>query len=265
MLNRLSLKEVSIFFQVLLFLILGGCQLQPADNLKKGIDKKGEIVTSAIYVQAAKGSFNHQAVSRLYQYERKGDVDFLFSGTPLNTFENAWKHQGQAFVALRNDLVPGHLIKATVDALKEYRVVSVTAGVSQPIQMCLLRTRQAVDQNLPLITIASHPAALAQIGKWKSGKQLKEIEVPKGTSEAARLLAEGIYSADSGAIGPCMLEDLYKNLVVVESGIQDREGNTTLFGRLQVEKRDRPVTEDQARIDLNQIIEQARVLARWSN
>lgn len=237
---------------------------QLGNNLNKYESKEKIIVEPVIYVQATKGSFNHQAIKRLSKHKGKSWTNFQFSGTPLNTLKDAWKHGAQAFVALRNDLVPGNLVHATVEAMKEYKVIHVTAGIIHPIEMCLLRTRQAVEQQLPLQMITSHPAALAQVGKWKAGKKYKEVEEALGTAEAAKLLSKGKYSSSAGAIGSCTLAELYDNLVVIETGIQDCENNKTLFGCLQVEKRDATVSGDQVLAELKQVIEKATALAHNS-
>lgn len=251
---------VKSMVSLLVCLLSIGCSIHSENNLNVSMQEEKRKLSSVVYVQAAQGSFNHQAIKRLYK--GKTGLDYRFSGTPLNTFEHAAKNDAQAFVALRNDLVPGHLVKATVEALKEYKIISVTAGVKQRIEMCLLRTQSAVEQQLALKTIASHPAALAQIGKWKAGKRYQEIEEPKGTSEAARILSEGLYADDSGVIGPKALVELYTNLVIVETGIQDREDNTTLFGQLWVQKREQSVSEQQATTELEQVIKEATALAR---
>ena len=262
----LGKKIIPFFaFKLLPLVMLTGCQSEFAAYRDKSLERKPELMKSTIYVQTARGSFNHQAVSRLYQYEQRSSGDYRFSGTPLQTFENAAHNNAPAFVALRNDLIPGHLVNATVEAMKLYRVTCVTAGVSMPIEMCLLRTRSSVEKGIPLAYIASHPAALLQVGEWKSGKQLNEIDEPDGTSAAASRLASGEYSERTGAIGSCALAKLYHNLIVAESGIQDRKNNKTLFGRLKVEKRENAITEAQAREELKQVIAQAKELDKWSD
>ena len=256
--SRPLIKTAGILLFAALSVLLAACQLHDSTEITSKIDKDMSAMPSVIYIQAAIGSFNHQAVNQLYKQKDRERIHYAFSGTPLKTFENAWNNDAEAFVALRNDLVPGNLIKATVDALKEYRVVEVTAAVSLPIQMCLFRTRDAIKQNQPLNMISSHPAALAQISKWKAGKNLEEVEEPNGTSVAARNLAEGKLPIQGGAVGSCMLDELYPELVVVESGIQDAAENHTLFGRLRVEKRNNPVSEAQAKADLQQVIIRAK-------
>ena len=48
--------------------ILGGCMQYCSHNLA-ACTHKAKATSSTIYVQAAMGSFNHQAVSRLYKHE----------------------------------------------------------------------------------------------------------------------------------------------------------------------------------------------------
>ncbi|WP_263081653.1 hypothetical protein [Endozoicomonas sp. Mp262] len=240
---------------------LTGCQLNNSSKPDSSPGKGLSTMSAAIYVQAAPGSFNHQAITQLYQNHSHEGPAFIFSGTPLKTFEQAWKNSAEAFVALRNDLISGHLVKATVEAIQEYRVIDVTDSISLPIEMCLLRTRKSVNQKQSLQVIISHPAALGQITQWKKGKNLEELQEPDGTSIAAKRLAEGKLSERTGAIGPCLLENLYPSLIVVEKGIQDSADNTTLFGQLKVEKREAPIPEDVARRELSEVIKKARAKA----
>ncbi|WP_419833980.1 prephenate dehydratase domain-containing protein [Endozoicomonas atrinae] len=121
--------------------------------------------------------------------------------------------------------------------------------------MCLLRTAEATAENIPLRKISSHPAALAQITGWKDKKNLIEIEDPAGTSEAARKLATNLLSNDTGAIGSAFLATLYPDLVIAEEQIQDSKDNTTLFGQLTVSRRESPVSDADARRELEATIE----------
>jgi len=222
-----------------------------------------QVNNSVTYVQAGEGSYNHQAISRLSQHEGV-TPEYKFSGTPLHTFQKADSNHTQAFVALRNDIVKGHLIEETVKAVQQYKITHVTAAVAEPIAMCLLRTKTAISQQLPLKAIASHPAALAQVTKWKSGKALSELSEPKGTSEAARLLSVGAYPETTAAIGSCMLPELYPSLSVAEYNIQDIENNTTLFGRFYVEKREKSISKKDAIEALKAVIDEAYPLSEWS-
>ncbi|WP_419833978.1 hypothetical protein [Endozoicomonas atrinae] len=83
-------------------------------------------------IQASNGSFNHLAVMKLY-----GDgnnLELNFCGSPLNTFYQAEQNEAEAFVALRNDLVKGNLIDATVQACKVFQIRKVSAVVRLPIK-----------------------------------------------------------------------------------------------------------------------------------
>ncbi len=204
-------------------------------------------------IQASNGSFNHLAVMKLY-----GDCNSLelnFCGSPLNTFCQAEQNKAEAFVALRNDLVMGNLIDATVQACKVFQIRKVSGVARLPINMCLLRTVEAVEENVPLAKIASHPAALAQVTAWKDKQNLTEIEDPAGTSEAAQKLATNYFSSNTGVIGSAFLATLYPDLVITEEQIQDSNDNTTLFGQLAVSRRESPISGTDARKELQATIE----------
>ncbi|WP_330926031.1 prephenate dehydratase domain-containing protein [Candidatus Sororendozoicomonas aggregata] len=236
---------------------LSGCQ-QKSTSVKTSHEQALAATNTTIYVQASEGSYNHQAVSLLSKEEGKSNIQYSFAGTPLNTFAEAANANTEAFVALRNDIIPGHFVAATIDAFKYYKPKAVTGGVNLPIEMCLLRTKASIDKGVPLKRIASHPAALAQINHWKANKDLTELPLPEGTAAAARDVANGTLSADTGAIGACMLDQLYPALTVVERNIQDSDNNHTFFGRLTVEKRPEVVSEAEAKQALAKVVKQAK-------
>lgn len=146
-----------------------------------------------------------------------------------------------------------------------YEVLKVNAAITLSIQMCLLRTRDAVMSQPPLRAIASHPAALAQITRWKTGQGLDEQEDPDGTSEAARKLAGGLLPDHTGVIGPGILETLFPQLMLTATGIQDKKSNTTLFGQLQVTRRPSPVSSNVASDELEKVVEIASTLSSRSS
>ncbi len=209
-----------------------------------------------IYVQASEGSFNNQAVDRLLK--QRGELAQLhFSGSPLQTFEQAEAQHAMAFTALENSTIAGRLVKASLLALQDYEVVSVEAAIRIPIEMCLLRSKVAIDSDQPLLAIASHPAALGQINRWKAAKHLQEIAVAAGTAAAAGQLASGQLAPTTGVVGPCMLPELYPALLVTEQGIQDNDNNQTLFGLMIVNKRPAAISAEQSRKALTAVVRMA--------
>jgi prephenate dehydratase len=208
---------------------------------------------SPIFVQAGAGSFNHEAAKLMFG-AHFGSLDIQFAGTPLDAMVKAAKENGLAFTAVSNTLVPGNLVQATVDAIKEYQIIEVKESITMKIEQCLLRHMRAIAEKTPLTQIASHPAALLQIAHWKSEKKLVEISEPLGTSKAADRLSRGEYSLETGVIGPKVAADVYKDLAVVVCGIQDNETNATTFGLLKVVRREEPITEPKAREELREAI-----------
>jgi prephenate dehydratase len=206
-----------------------------------------------IFVQAGEGSFNHQAL-KLLLGESFESSDIQFAGTPADAMDKAIQNDGLVFTALENNLVPGRLIQMTVDALKQRHIVEVKKIITMKIEQCLLRHVRAIAERVPLEKIASHPAALLQIGRWKADKKLSEIAEAAGTSKAAELLSKGKYGLSTGVIGPKVAAEVYENLDVVECGIQDSVDNATTFGLLKVAKRNIPIDEAQARSELEKAV-----------
>ncbi|HEY5813721.1 MAG TPA: gamma subclass chorismate mutase AroQ [Terrimicrobiaceae bacterium] len=221
------------------------------------------VLKLPLYVQAGPGSFNHQALQLVLQRDILADPRIHFCGTPANTMRQAVDQSGLAFVALKNDLVPGNLVSATVAAVRDFEIVEVFASLSMKIEMCLLRRVEAVKNQVPLTKIASHPSALQQIEDWKQAHRVAEIPIPEGTSEAGRRLSAGEMEPDVGVIGPKLLAEFLPHLVVVEQGIEDRKENYTQFALIKVRQRKEPMTEDQARAELWKICEMTKSRDRF--
>lgn len=213
-----------------------------------------------IYVQASKGSFNDAAISKLFEQQPALKADVDFSGTPLNTFMQADLNDGLAFSAVENSTINGRLVQATVEALQQYKVVAVKAFIATPIEMCVLMNTHDVEAKRSITLIASHPAALKQIDTWKHHLKAKELAVPEGTAAAAQRVSDGEMPDGTAAIGACVLEKVYPNLVVVEQGVQDNKNNKTSFLLMDVEKRISPIGESDARKELESAIEKGQLL-----
>lgn len=213
-----------------------------------------------IYVQASKGSFNDTAISKLFEQQPALKADVDFSGTPLNTFMQADLNDGLAFSAVENSTINGRLVQATVEALQQYKVVAVKAFIATPIEMCVLMNTHDVEAKRSIALIASHPAALKQIDTWKHHLKAKELAVPEGTAAAAQRVSNGEMPDGTAAIGACVLEKVYPNLVVVEQGVQDNKNNKTSFLLMDVEKRISPIGESDARKELESAIEKGQLL-----
>lgn len=213
-----------------------------------------------VYVQASKGSFNDAAISKLFEQQPALTAEVDFSGTPLNTFMQADLHDGLAFSAVENSTIDGRLVQATVDALQQYKVLSVKAFIVTPIEMCVLMNNQDVNAKRSIALIASHPAALKQINGWKQALGAKELAVPEGTAVAAQRVSNGEMPDGTAAIGACVLDKVYPNLVIVEQGVQDNKNNKTSFLLMDVEKRISPIGEAEARKELEAAIEEGQKL-----
>lgn len=206
-----------------------------------------------IYVQAGAGSFNHQALKELFA-DDFDKLDVHFSGTPHEAMSQAVAHAGLAFAAVSNTIVPGNWIQATVDALRDFRIVSVERTTTLRIDQCLLLHEDTVAGRIPLERVCSHPAALQQITKWKAERGVAEIPEPLGTSKAAERLSKGEFDLSTGVVGPQIAADIYANLVVVECGIQDRAYNATTFALMQVELRPEKISANTATEHIKELL-----------
>lgn len=214
---------------------------------------------SEIYVQASKGSFNNEAIDKLFEQRPQLQHDTIYAGTPLNVLKSASENHAFAFSAVDNTTINGKLVQATVTAFEQYKPTEVIAYVTMPIEMCVLMNKQDVQSQAPITLIASHPAALKQIDRWKQSiKGLAEQEIPAGTAEAARKVAQGEMPKGTAAIGSCALASLYPTLSVVQKGVQDNKNNATSFLMMKVAKRDKPISEQAARHELNAAIAQGK-------
>ncbi|MCG7537063.1 gamma subclass chorismate mutase AroQ [Pseudoalteromonas sp. OOF1S-7] len=208
-----------------------------------------------VYVQAGPGSFNHAALD-LLAARLSGDYQRHYSGTPAHTYASAAQAQTWAFSALANSTIEGQLVPAIVDAMRSYKVTELSAAVHMPIKMCVF----GLSKTGNITHAASHPAALKQVGRWLSAHQIQVKPVPKGTNEAARLLADGQFDQNTVAVGSCALKVVYPQLTLREIGIQDNPDNHTLFGLMKMEKRPQPINENEARTALAQVVSQANTL-----
>jgi len=209
---------------------------------------------SLVYVQASKGSFNDAAITQLFSLKPKLRADVIFSGTPKNVFKLANENNELAFAAVTNSTIEGNLVQASVKAVQEYKITDVKALISIPIEMCVLMNTDDIKKKNEIKYIASHPAALKQIYKWKTPLNVEEISVPEGTAAAAEKVSQNKYPAGTAAIGSCVLESTYPHLAVVAKGVQDNKNNNTSFLLAKVEKRDTLLTELEARAELNKAI-----------
>ena len=215
--------------------------------------------SSDIYVQASKGSFNNEAIAKLFAQRPALKHDTIYAGTPLNVMKSASEHDAYAFSAVENTTIKGQLVQATVTAFEHYKPTALQAYVTMPIEMCVLMNKKDVAANTPISLIASHPAALKQIDRWKhSIKGLKEQAIPAGTAESARRVAQGELPSGTAAIGSCALASLYTNLSIVDKGVQDNQNNATAFIMMKVTKRDHAIGEQAARKALFAAIKQAK-------
>lgn len=160
---------------------------------------------SNIFLQASPGSFNHEALELLLKHPIN-DSNVHFCGTPLNTFQLAYENKSVAFVALKNTIIKGNFVEATLKAFQEFQIKRIISIFQMKIEMAVIRHQEALKNNLPLNQLASHPAALQQISKWKNNHSLiNEIPVPEGTGEAARRLSLGDLEVGVAVIGPKIL------------------------------------------------------------
>lgn len=206
-----------------------------------------------VYIQAGKGSFNHAAFDLLPEQE---NYQRHYSGTPSNTYAQAVKHGTWAFSAIENSTIEGHLVPAIVEAMRDYQITELKTAVRMPIEMCVF----AKEKDQKITQAASHPAALKQISQWLNGNNIAPIPEPKGTNEAARLLATNQLKPGTVAVGSCALKKVYPQLELVDKGIQNNADNRTLFALMHMAKRKQRISTEQARIELTSVVKNANML-----
>lgn len=203
-----------------------------------------------VYVHASAGSFNDTAITQLFLNEPSLKDELVFAGSPTNAFQLAAQQNALAFSAVENSTIEGRLVKATVEALEQYKIRKVIAVITIPIEMCVLMNKDELESNQTITQLASHPAALKQINKWKKNKAIIELEVPKGTAAAAKMVSKKQLLTGTAAIGSCSLASTFTNLSVVEKGIQDNKDNKTTFLLMQIEKRTAKISTAKAKEEL---------------
>ncbi|CAH0536399.1 prephenate dehydratase domain-containing protein [Vibrio marisflavi] len=214
--------------------------------------------TPTIYVQASKGSFNDAALHQLLKKDPTLKSKVIFSGTPLNTYQQANENKGRAFTAIENSTIKGKLVDATVKAIEQYKVTKPIAFITTPIEMCAFMNKQDIKAKQPIKAIASHPAALKEVSKWNQSYDAMEIVVPQGTAYAAKQVSMHKFPKGTAAVGACVLNEIYPNLVNVAANIQNDESNRTSFMLAEVVKRKQPISSTQATKELQQIIKTAK-------
>lgn len=212
-----------------------------------------------IFIQAGAGSFNDHAIHILQKSKPElAGAELEFCGTPSSAMQRADEAkdaEAHVFTAVRNGLVKGNLIPPTIEGMRRYEV-QLKDAIRMKIEMCLL-TRQ--DENgQPMERVASIRPALDQINGWLKTHGLSTIEVPEGTSEAARKLSAGELEKKTGVIAPERCASTYPGLEVREKGIQDDSNNYTHFALLKVKKREVEITVEQAREELQAIVDEIR-------
>jgi len=212
-----------------------------------------------IVVQAGPGSFNDQALGIL-KNERPGLIDakVVFAGEPIDVMSRAVDTNSLAFLALRNNIVPGNLIPPTVEAFRSFSVDNVFDAIRMRIIMSLIVKNGTGIEDIDLV--ASIKAALDQTSGFIQKRHLGMICEPSGTSEAARKLSYGShYPRRTGVIGPDKLAEVYPGLRVASSGIENQvDPNYTLFGLLAMKKRERVITMEDASKELGEIVDRIR-------
>ncbi len=208
-----------------------------------------------IFVQAGDGSFNDHAI-HILQNNRPDlrDIDLKFCGRPISAMEqaDAVNDSGaMVFAAVCNDLVGGGLILPTIEGVQSFEIELLDA-IRMKIEMCLL-VRQ--DETGEIQRVASIEPALDQVSPWLQRSGTFTIEVPEGTSEAARRLSEGVYEKGTGVIAPERCVSTYEGLEVREAGIEDNDNNYTHFALLRVKKREAKITTEQARQELQSVVD----------
>lgn len=221
-----------------------------------------DVIEGVVHQQAGAGSFNDLAIHKLQ--EQRAELATLEvdprSCTPMMAMERAASQEnGFAFVALRNDIID--LVNPTIAALQRFEILNLVDAIRMQIEMCLVLKEGATIDGID--TVASILPALGQVKGWIESHGITNIkEVPAGTAAAANMLSTGELGPNVGVIAPERVVDVYPGLQLAEKGIQDRQeggrNNYTTFGLLKVREREVPISNEEARQILINLIDQIR-------
>lgn len=220
---------------------------------------RAENCAERLYVQATAGSFSDEAAHKI---TAACDVPpgFYFSGVPENTLRRASEHQAPALIAVANPQLPSGLGDQSIDALTRFQITRLIAAIELPIRLCLWR-KTGLGRHLPTLkTVASHPAALAQMSVWLQKHHLQAVPVAGGTSVAAQALVSGHFDNTMGVVGSCELNRLYSGLEKVAAEVEDKENQPTLFLMVYAKPRDQMIEAQMAREQLADWVNKARAL-----
>lgn len=171
------------------------------------------------------GTFSHLALTA---YAKKVSVD---QAIPYPTFWDicqAYKNKALDMMILPVENMIEGQVNEPLDLLLSLDSGRITGEIIMPINHCLLAKKGTVKQDIQVV--ASHPQPLKQCYHYL----LQSFPNPvvqiteSSTSQAAKNVADNIYSKTAAAIGNELLADLY-HLEKIEENIQDTPHNVTRF------------------------------------
>src|SRR5688500_11485397 len=177
-------------------------------------------LTMRVAFQGDRGAYAESAIADIWRHP----VEQI----PVPTFTGALRavDEGEAdacVIPVENSIVGR--VEAGWQALAAYPGMRVVGDAFVPVHHCLLAPRGATLQGL--ITVSSHPVALAQCGRFFETHSWIKPCKSFDTGGAARDIAER-GDPSHGAIASRAAAERY-GLAVLEEGVQDRRDNHTRF------------------------------------
>jgi monofunctional chorismate mutase len=177
-------------------------------------------LTMRVAFQGDRGAYAESAIAEIWRHP----VEQI----PVPTFTGALRavDEGEAdacVIPVENSIVGR--VEAGWQALAAYPGMRIVGDAFIPVRHCLLAPKGATLQGL--VTVSSHPVALAQCGRFFESHPWIKPSKSFDTGGAARDIAER-GDPSHGAIASSAAAERY-GLAVLEEGVQDRRDNHTRF------------------------------------
>lgn len=183
-----------------------------------------------IGIQGGKGSYNEEACKYYCKVHDIKDYEIQYLYTTEKVLEQL--HLGKidyAQFAIENPL--GGVVKESIEALTKY-TCKIIDQFKYPINHCLI-IHKDIDLD-DIEEIMTHPEIFKQCEKTLK-KKYPKVHLKIGTGDlidqakVAEEISKGAINPNTAVIGSKVITEIYKNLKVVDEGLQDQEGNDTTF------------------------------------
>lgn len=214
------------------------------------------LSTKYIFASSRAGDRSHNALNSFLNENTLEDEKIFFCKSNEEAIQKAERQKGLVFLKLAS--VPNFYIHNNIiTALREYKISKVHALIKQKTRYCLLRHKKALENKIELSSVASTTYTLNLHKKWIQRNHLSEIEVPAGSSEAARLLSDEILNLNTGVIASGHASTVYKNLKVIKSDLNSK-ATYDIFALVEVKKRNKKNSISNIEHEINHIFHKGK-------